>query len=243
MKAIETSNTSNRPRLFALLRPMTRLIQSLHGTELPETKEALLAEIQAATDSFRSTALSSGYTKDMVEDAIYAVYAAIDEAVLTSTVPFRDAWKARSLQLERFGDQLAGEHFFDRLRNIRERGASHTEVAEVYLLCLRLGFRGRFALDDNDRLQSLTTALGSDVDHLRGPAGAMAPHTSRSDGQRFGLRGFASGWVIAGVLGCGLFVAGFFLRSSANKQGLSLADDGELIRVPAKVATLKITLP
>jgi type VI secretion system protein ImpK len=243
MKVIETPKASHRPRLSALLGPTARLIQSLRGTELPETKEALLAEIQAIADGFRSTALSSGYTAEMVEDAIYAIYAAIDEAVLTSPVSFRDAWKARSLQLERFGDQLAGEHFFDRLRNVRERGASHTEVAEVYHVCLRLGFKGRFALHDDDRLQSLTTALGTDVDHLRGATGAMAPHTAQSDAQRFGLRGFASAWVIGGVLCCGLLLGMFFLRSATDKQGMPVAGDVSLIQVPAKAARLKVTLP
>lgn len=243
MKATESPNTSNRTRLSALLSSATRLVQSLRGTDLPETREALLDQIRAVTDDFRTKALSSGYTKDMVDDAIYALYAAIDEAVLTSAVTFRDEWKTRSLQLERFGDQLAGEHFFDKLRHIRERGASHTEVAEVYHLCLRLGFEGRYALDDSDRLQSLTTTLGSDVDHLKGPAGAMAPHARRLDAQRFCLRGFASGWVVGGILVFGLFAAGLLLRSSASGPGDVLADSKGLIGMPAKVARLKVTLP
>jgi type VI secretion system protein ImpK len=243
MKATELRNAPSRPRLTALLSPATRLIQSLYGANPPETKEALLDEIRSVTDSFRSSALSSGHTADMVEDVIYAVYAAVDEAVLTSTASFRDGWKARSLQLERFGDQLAGEHFFDRLRHIRERGASYTEVAEVYHLCLRLGFRGRYALDDDDRLQNLTATLGTDVDHVREAAGAMAPHTSQADRQRFGLRGLASAWIVGVVLCCGLFAAGSFLRSSTGKRGMGVAGRDTLVHVPAKVARLKITLP
>ncbi len=229
--------------LAAWLGPVIRLIQGLHDADLPASKATLITEITAATDSFRRNALTSGYAADMVDDAVYAVFATIDEVVLTSDVCFRDAWKTRSLQLERFGDQLAGEHFFDRLKSIRERGAYYAEVAQIYHLCLRLGFKGRFALDDSDRLSSLTAALGIDVDHMRGPAGLLAPHAARGDSPTFGIHHVASRWMMAVVLAAGLLGAAHFLRSSAHQRATAITTHAGLVDMPANVARLKINLP
>ena len=46
-----------------------------------------------------------------------------------------------------FGDQLAGEHFFHSLEDLRARGSVHLQALEVFHMCLLLGFQGRYALD------------------------------------------------------------------------------------------------
>jgi type VI secretion system protein ImpK len=218
-------------------------LQALRGSRLPENSTELLGQVADVSAAFRSAALAAGYAKDTVEDAVYALYAAIDEAVLASPARFRRAWEAQPLQLKEFGDQLAGEHFFDRLEEIRKRSTSHAEVAEVYHLCLMLGFKGRHALEDADKLRYLTTTLGSDVAHSRESAGGISRRGVKPDVPGFGLRRLASGWMVAGILTCGVALAVSSFRLAGNRQTQPLTSDHALVQVPAKVARLKITLP
>jgi type VI secretion system protein ImpK len=243
MKANHASIDPSRPRLVDLLGDGVRMLLDLRGPTLPGDHEDFLAKVSSFTDTFHRNALFAGYAPDVADDATYAICAAIDEAVLASSVSFRDAWEAQPLQLTRFGDQLAGDHFFARLDNIRKRGVSQAEVAEVYHLCMKLGFKGRFALDDDAKLRYLTTTLGSDIAHSRGATGALAHRGARLDAQRFSLRRLASTWTIVAILAFGLFLAGSSFRMSTSQQGKPLAGRDNLVQVPAKVARLKITLP
>lgn len=75
--------------------------------------------------------------------AHYAVVALVDESVMKSDWPGADQWRREPLQVHYYGNLLAGEHFFDRLDELRSGGADDA-LLEVYFLCLCAGFQGRF---------------------------------------------------------------------------------------------------
>ena len=139
-------------------------------------------------DSFRShvkrllaladeEARGFGYDRTMVKDAIYAVVAFLDEAVLNSSQPmFRD-WPRRPLQEEVFGDHMAGENFFKTLSELLKRPDSWelADLLEVYQLCLVLGFRGRFGSGGDGEIYRYTSTLQERIDRIRGGHPALAP--------------------------------------------------------------------
>ena len=93
----------------------------------------------------------------------------------------RLAWERRPLQLVIFGDQLAGEHFFDRLEALRSAGGARLPALQVFHMCLLIGFRGKHALDASDKLSYLTARLGDEIAHMQGRSKGFAPQAERPD--------------------------------------------------------------
>jgi type VI secretion system protein ImpK len=120
-------------------------------------------------------AREAGFPGEWVEAAKYALCAFLDESILVSTLPFRDDWSAKPLQLELFGERLAGEGFFKRLTEMGRRMAEMEQVIEVYYLCLSLGFEGRYRVEGVERLRQLTTDLASDLAKLRKGGDELSP--------------------------------------------------------------------
>jgi type VI secretion system protein ImpK len=76
--------------------------------------------------------------------AQYAFVALLDELLLFSDWPGRSAWETKPLEVRIFGTRAAGERLPDAIETVlTERDASQRDLANVYLACLILGFRGR----------------------------------------------------------------------------------------------------
>lgn len=104
----------------------------------------------------------------VLKDAKYALAAYIDEAVLSSAWPGRSQWMSRPLQLELFGDHLAGEGFYDRLTQLRQGGEANLDLLELYYVCLQLGFEGVYKIRGLEQLMALQVDLRSQIEGYRG---------------------------------------------------------------------------
>jgi type VI secretion system protein ImpK len=104
----------------------------------------------------------------VLKDAKYALAAYIDEAVLSSAWPGRSQWMSRPLQLELFGDHLAGEGFYDRLNQLRQGGETNLDLLELYYVCLQLGFEGVYKIRGLEQLMALQVDLRSQIEGYRG---------------------------------------------------------------------------
>jgi type VI secretion system protein ImpK len=179
-----------------------------------------------------------------VLNAKYAYCAAVDEIILRSPYALRDAWETRPLQLRLFGDQLAGEHFFQRLEELRARGAKHLQSLEVFHLCLLLGFQGRYALDGEDKLNYLCARLGDEIARMRGKNRGFAPHVERPDSVSNKLRSDMSLWVLTAVFALtGLTAYVGFRASLHHGADKALAGYNDLVKLPPRAANVTITLP
>lgn len=75
---------------------------------------------------------------------IYAFVALIDERLLFTPWKGRDAWQEKPLEARLYGTRNAGEQVPLAIHKVlRERAPSTRDLANVYLHCLALGFRGR----------------------------------------------------------------------------------------------------
>ena len=82
-------------------------------------------------------------TEEDYNQARFAVFAWIDEAILNSS------WQGEQLQLLYYNTAEAGELFFERLGAL---GPHQRDVREVYFLCLAMGFLGRYCQEGDEFL-------------------------------------------------------------------------------------------
>ncbi|MCD4548242.1 type VI secretion system protein TssL, partial [Burkholderia pseudomallei] len=122
-----------------------------YARQLAQSPRGDAAEVALRLDILieraRDHAACAGAPAADVDDALFAVCAWIDEALLNSGWDDADRWTLRLLQKRYFDTSHAGVVFFERLGTLDGARAS---VLEVYLLCLRLGFRGRYGYDGGD---------------------------------------------------------------------------------------------
>ncbi len=125
-------------------------------------------------------ATAAGYSEDTITMAGYAVIAFLDEAVLNSPQPMFSEWPRRPLQEEIFGEFLGGEAFFANLEHLLNQADSEElgDLIEVYLLCLSLGFQGRYAAGGRGELDSYRTRSRDKVVRIRGAWGDLSPSWS-----------------------------------------------------------------
>lgn len=94
-----------------------------------------------------------GWSTENYKAARFAVCAWVDEIIMNSNWDHRSQWQSELLQTEFYRTTNAGEEFFDRLEQLYPEQKS---VREVYYICLALGFRGRYAWEeDRPRIQEL----------------------------------------------------------------------------------------
>lgn len=104
----------------------------------------------------------------VIQDAKYALAAFVDESVLRSECPGRMIWMSEPLQLQFFGDHLAGENFFEKLTKIRQGGEQNIDLLELYYICLQMGFEGMYRMRGLEALMALQVDLRSQIDGYRG---------------------------------------------------------------------------
>ena len=121
-------------------------------------------------------ARARGYEANDVKLAIYAYAAFLDETVLNSAQALFGEWTRQPLQEEIFGEHMAGENFFRYLQDLLGRPDSQdlSDLLEVYLLCLQLGFRGRY-VNDPGSLQGLMSSVQQKIQRIRGTRSSIAP--------------------------------------------------------------------
>lgn len=144
-------------------------------------------QVAADADSFRAQikqllaaadrdARRAGYDADSVRLAIYAYIAFLDESVLNASQPMFASWAQQPLQEEVFGDHVAGENFFRHLAELlgRQDAEDLADLLEVFLLCLLLGFRGKYAANPAG-LQSIVAMVQDKIRRVRGATGPISP--------------------------------------------------------------------
>jgi type VI secretion system protein ImpK len=138
---------------------------------------AFRAQVKHLLSAANRDATQAGYDPGSVKLALYACIAFVDESVLNSGEPALAGWHSQSLQEEVFGDHMAGETFFAYLDELLGRPDSDeaADVLEVFVLCLLLGFRGRYAAADRGSLDARLRAAREKVERIRGARAPLSP--------------------------------------------------------------------
>lgn len=177
-------------------------------------------------------------------EAKFAFCALVDEVVLMSGLRIRDAWSRRPLQLQFFGEQLAGERFFEMLEKLRQAGAPKLQVLEVFHMCLLLGFQGRYILEGSEKLAYLTSRVGEEIAQIKGKRAVFAPHWSAPDRISNALRREVPLWVMGAVFGLVGLLAFSGMRWSLGQQTRhDLAAYSQIVKLAPQPAFITISLP
>jgi type VI secretion system protein ImpK len=118
-----------------------------------------------------------GYDAEDIQMAVFAVVAFLDESILNLRSPVFADWPRCPLQEEMFGHHIAGEVFFQNVKQLMGKQDSQdlADVLEVYHLCMLLGFAGRYSLGGRGELQSTMHAVGDKIRRIRQLPAEISP--------------------------------------------------------------------
>jgi len=106
-------------------------------------------------DDFERRAERYRINHKIVQVSKFALAAFVDETVLLNNFPNRDQWEKSALQLELFGEQLAGNKFFEKLESMLKQIDVTQDAVEIYYVCMLLGFKGRYAVYEQEKLLAI----------------------------------------------------------------------------------------
>ena len=172
------SLTGRTGRLALSLQEVLTLVARVRTSRQVATDaESFRYNVKRMLSEAAQSARDAGYGPDLIPEAGFAVITFLDESVINSAQPMFSDWPRRPLQEEIFGDFLGGEVFFEKLQELLARQDSEevADVLEVYLLCLLMGFEGRYRMGDRGMLESLKTAAADKIMRIRGVSGDLSP--------------------------------------------------------------------
>jgi type VI secretion system protein ImpK len=162
--------------LVSLAGPVFDLVLMLRAGTLASstnprpTVQQLLQEMEQRGATLR-------YSDQQIKAVKFALAAFVDETVLSTNLALREEWEKFPLQLEYFGEQLAGVKFFDRLDELLKHVETEADVLEVYYVCLLLGFKGKYKVYMEDQLQGLIDTIAAQLKRVgRLQETELSPH-------------------------------------------------------------------
>lgn len=230
--------------LLDLLYDGLYVVFMLKSGQRPSNAESFREHIRSLLIDYERGALGLKAAAEDVFLSKFAFCALVDETMLSLPSAARDDWERRPLQLELFGEQLAGERFFEHLERLRAESPPRVQVLEVFHMCLLLGFQGQYVIEGSEKLHYLTGRLGDEIAHIKGKRASFAPHWAPPDRIVHTLRNEIPLWVIASVFALLGLLAFMGLRwGLAQQTRTDLAGYQQVINLPPQVAHVTITLP
>ncbi|MBF0171668.1 MAG: DotU family type IV/VI secretion system protein [Nitrospinae bacterium] len=123
--------------------PLLAEAELFFGERAAGTVADLREKVDRLVGEARRDPASDGFTADDIEEALFPVAVWIDEMAMNAAWEGSRPWKGAQLQRSLFDTARGGEIFFERLENLPPE---KNGVREVYLLCLTLGFKGKYYL-------------------------------------------------------------------------------------------------
>lgn len=239
-----SASPRNASSLLDLLYDGFYMVFLLKNRYAPHDADAFRESIRSFLAEFDRGGKRLGASADDMYLSKFAFCALVDEVVLTSQSKVRDAWERRPLQIEFFGEQLAGERFFEHLETLRQGGAARVELLEVFHMCLLIGFQGKYILEGSEKLNYLTGRLGDELAHLKGRRAGFAPHWAAPDSVIHALRTEVPLWVIGSVFALAGLLAFLGIRHSLDRQTTEdLGRYSQVVMLAPQPAHVTITLP
>jgi|GEM_PF-372419 type VI secretion system protein ImpK len=220
----------NSMNIFHLIIPL------ISGDRGAGTELDLREKLSQGFDVFEKLSFESQLDTGSVSDVKYALAAFVDEKVMSSAWPHRLSWMGKPLQLEYFGDNLAGEGFFQKLTKLRQSGNRNIDALEVYYLCMQLGFEGMYRMRGLEQLQALQVDLRTQIADSRNRVPrTLSPHGVAAGSFMDKVQREVPYWVIAVVSVALIFFTYllyvFLLSNKADTVREILQSDGQRIEL------------
>ncbi len=156
------SDRTQKNDLIAFAGPVFDLILRLKAGIVAPSND-LRPQIAKMLTDFEKRAERYRFNHKIIQVSKFALASFVDETVLTNNFPLRDEWEKYPLQLEYFGEQLAGNKFFDKLKAMLKQLQVTADAVEVYYVCMLLGFKGRYGVYEQEKLLAIMQKTANDL--------------------------------------------------------------------------------
>jgi type VI secretion system protein ImpK len=168
------------PDLLPLaLRDTARTVVSLRSGH-PPSLDTLRKDADAQMAGLRDELKRRGHSADVIDDALYAQCALLDEAALNGLDgAARDTWEREPLQVRVFGRNDAGEELLRRIGQRLREAKPVLPLLGIFAAVLALGFKGRYALNEAEAREKLISSIDQRLARTTGASrDASAPDRS-----------------------------------------------------------------
>ncbi|HVE57372.1 MAG TPA: type IVB secretion system protein IcmH/DotU [Pyrinomonadaceae bacterium] len=148
------SERANPNDLIAFAGPVFDLILRLKAGIVAPSND-LRPKIAAMLTDFENRAERYRFSSKITQVAKFALAAFVDETVLSSNFNLKEEWEKNPLQLEYFGESLAGNKFFEKLAAMNKQIDVTADAVEIYYVCMLLGFKGRYGVYEKEKLLTI----------------------------------------------------------------------------------------
>lgn len=220
------SETAPKNDLTAFAGPIFDLVLRVKAGIVVPSNE-LRPKVGGMLEDFEKRAERYKFNHKIVQVSKFALAAFVDETVLSGNFPLKNEWEKNPLQLEYFGEQLAGNKFFEKLSAMLQQIEVTADAVEIYYYCLLLGFKGRYAVYEQDRLlEIMQTTANALVKAGRIKPVELAPHWLANDQPAPPeVRGVPTWVKIAAASGLGLAVVVYIVMFLFSARFLKEALD------------------
>ncbi len=184
--------------------------------------DALHGSAVQALQTFQAESKAAGVSDEQIKAAHYALCAALDDTVMSTNWGQASGWATRSLSSTFHQDVRSGERFFDLLGGMQKEPARYASALEICYVCLSLGFRGRYRLDNRGsaEIERIREGLYQLLGRLNGPVEReLSPHWQGMQAPHQGLARRVPLWVFGAVTLALLALAYVFVSMSINTRG------------------------
>lgn len=148
------SASSTKNDLVTFAGPIFDLVLRLKA-EIVAPSNDLRPKIASMLDDFERRAERYKFNHKIISVSKFALASFVDETMLTNNFPLRSEWERNPLQLEYFGEQLAGNKFFEKLESMMSQPEVTQDAIEIYYFCMLLGFKGRYGVYEQEKLLAI----------------------------------------------------------------------------------------
>ena len=148
---------------------LSELVRIRNSNTEPEPTDILRVTLEAGVQQFDQQCRALALTPANRQVARYLLCTALDEAILTTRWGTDSDWSNRSLLSAFHQETFGGEKFFLLLTRLSQDTARHIDILELMLVCLSLGFEGRYRLQmrGHIELERIRTRLHSELQRYR----------------------------------------------------------------------------
>jgi type VI secretion system protein ImpK len=172
-------NVGTRHRNLALVfqEVLTAIERVRAKCERVADAESFRNDMRQALNEASQEGRKHGYSPEDIRVAMFAVVAFLDESILNSGIPVFADWPRKPLQQEIFGGHQAGEVFFQNVDKLLAQSDSGVlaDVLEVYLLCVLLGYGGKYSVVGRGELRSVSDRMAERIRRIRGGSNDLSP--------------------------------------------------------------------
>ena len=199
---------SSSPTLLPLaLRDTALTVTHLASAAQPQAFGVFAERCDTQIAQLRAELAAAGSAPDVIDDAVYAQCALLDETALKYLQGYdRDAWEREPLQVRYFNSHDAGDALIQRIERRLAEPQPVLPLLAVFSAVLGLGFQGKFALHGAESRAALMRAINERLgkaDHGKTDTVLVLQGTSR---RWTGLSPLS--WVVLACVVSGLFYLG-----------------------------------